>query len=133
MSTESIALLVVLSVLGLGALYAFKGSLVSDQWRSWITRASLAAGGVLAIGMLTLGLPGAVFLELLGLKLPPDSAWPLAIVISQVGALIIVPASLVLRLLWPHVVGWHHVLLAMLLSVIATFLFTAFIAGRAVH
>jgi hypothetical protein len=62
--------------------------------------ACFAAGAVLAIGMLTLGLPGAMFVEVLipaGRKPPPDSAWPLAILITQVGALIMLPVSLALR------------------------------------
>jgi hypothetical protein len=61
--------------------------------------------------MLTLGLPGTMFVEVLipaGRKLPPDSAWPLALLITQVGALIIVPVSLALRFAMPHAVGWHH-------------------------
>ncbi len=50
----------------------------------------LAAGAVLAVGMLLLGLPGAVFLELvlaLGLvrKPAPHSVWPLAIFITMAG------------------------------------------------
>ena len=74
-------------------------------------RSLFAAGIVFAIGMLTLGLPGAMFVEVLipaGRKLPPDSAWPLAILITLVGALIIVPVSLALRFVMPHAVGWHH-------------------------
>ena len=85
MSTESIGLVVVLSILALGMLYATKGSLMSAQWWAWIRRACFAAGAIFAIGMLTLGLPGAMFVEVLipaGRELPPDSAWPLAILVT---------------------------------------------------
>jgi hypothetical protein len=54
MSTEIIGLLIVLAILALGTLYAFKGSAISEQWWSWISRACLAAGLVFAIGMLIL-------------------------------------------------------------------------------
>ena len=127
MSTESIGLVVVLSILALGALYAVKGSLVSAQWWAWIRGACFAAGIVFAIGMLTLGLPGAMFVEVLipaGRKLPADSAWPLALLVTQVGALIIVPVSLALRFVMPHAVGWHHAWVTALVSIAATFLFT---------
>src|SRR5215831_2763014 len=96
MSTESIALVVVLAVLAFGALYAFKGSSISEQWRSWITRACLAAAIGFGIGTVALGLPGAMFLGVVAAsrKLPAESAWPLAILITQVGAFLIVPSSL---------------------------------------
>src|SRR5262245_53452258 len=109
MSTESVAVAVVLVILALGALYAFKGPLVSDQWWTWITKAGLAAAVVFAIGMLTLGLPGMFVLDVLDLKLRPDTAWPLGVQITQVGALLILPVSLALRFAMPHVTGWHHV------------------------
>jgi len=51
MSTESIGLVVVLSILALGTLYAAKGSLVSEQWWAWIRGACYAAATVFAIGM----------------------------------------------------------------------------------
>jgi hypothetical protein len=126
MSTEIIGLLVVLAILALGAFYAFKGSDISDQWWSWIRSACLAAGLVFVIGMLTLGLPGTMFLEVVAgsSRLPPDSAWPLAIGITQVGALTIVPSSLALRVLAPHARGWRHAGLTAVLSIVATFLFT---------
>ena len=129
MSTEFIGLLVILAILALGTLYAFKGSSISEQWWSWIRRASLASGLVFGIGILTLGLPGAMFLEVVAgsNKLPADSAWPLAIAITQVGALIIVPSSLALRLLVPHASGWQHAGLTALMSIVATFLFTMII------
>ena len=57
--------MVVLSILALGMLYAAKGSLVSDQWWVWIRGACFAAGAAFAIGMLTLGLPGAMFVQVL--------------------------------------------------------------------
>ena len=126
MSIEIIALLVILAILALGALYAFKGSSISEQWWSWIRSASLARGLVFGIGILTLGLPGAMFLEVVSgsSRLPADSAWPLAIAITQVGALIIVPSSLALRVIVPYARGWQHAGLTALLSVVATFLFT---------
>src|SRR5262245_26096699 len=94
-----------------GALYAFKGSSISEQWRSWITRACLAAAIGFGIGTVALGLPGAMFLGVVAAsrKLPADSAWPLAILITQVGAFLIVPSSLALRVVIPHAVGWRHV------------------------
>src|ERR1700675_3066612 len=120
MSTESIGLVVVVSILALGTLYAVKGSLVSEQWWAWIWGACFAAGAVFAIGMLTLGLPGAMFVEVLtpaGRKLPSDSAWPLALLVTQVGALIIVPVSLALRFAMPRAVGWHHAWVTTLVSI----------------
>jgi hypothetical protein len=106
-ATEFIGLLVVLAILASGTLYAFKGSAISEQWWSWIRSACLAAAIVFGIGTLTLGLPGALFLEVVaGSRLPADGAWPLAIGIAQVGALSIVPSSLTLRVLAPHARGW---------------------------
>ena len=134
MSTESIGLVVVLSILALGTLYAVKGSLVSAQWWAWIRGACFAAGIVFAIGILTLGLPGTMFVEVLipaGRKLPPDSAWPLALLITQVGALIIVPVSLALRFAMPNAVGWHHAWVTALASIAATFLFTMAVTPQA--
>ena len=124
MSIEMIGLLVILAILALGTLYAFKGSSISEQWWSWIRSASLASGLVFGIGILTLGLPGAMFLEVVAgsNRLPADSTWPLAIAITQVGALIIVPSSLALRVLVPHASGWQHAGLTALLSAVeATF------------
>src|SRR5262249_41397441 len=126
MSTEMIGLLVILAILAMGTLYAFKGSSISEQWWSWIRRASLASGLVFGIGIVTLGLPGAMFLEIVAgsNRLPADSSWPLAIAITHVGALMIVPSSLTLRVLVPHASGWQHAGLTALLSIVATFLFT---------
>src|SRR5215813_13047653 len=98
MSTEFIAVLVLLAILAMGMLYAFKGSAISAQWWSWIRSAFLAAAIVFGIGTLSLGLPGAMVLELIaGSRVSADDAWPLAIAITQVGALTIVPSSLALR------------------------------------
>jgi len=126
MSTEIIGLLVVRAILALGTLYAFKGSAITEQWWSWIRMACLAAGLVFGIGMLTLGLPGAMFLEIVGgsSRFPDDSAWPLAIGITQLAALMIIPSSLALRVLVPHAHSWQHAGLTALLTVVATFIFT---------
>src|SRR5262245_10612028 len=64
MSIELISVLGVVCLLLLGGIYAVAGSRISEQWWAWIRNALLAAGGVLAIGMVLLGLPGAVFVEL---------------------------------------------------------------------
>jgi hypothetical protein len=121
-------LLVILAILASGTLYAFKGSAISAQWWSWIRGACLAAVMVFGIGTLTLGLPGALFVEVVaGSRLPADSAWPLAIGITQLGALTIVPACLALRFLVPHARGWQHAGLTAVLSVVASFLFTIII------
>jgi hypothetical protein len=133
MSTESVAVAVVLVILALGALYAFKGPEVSDQWRTWITRASLAAALVFGIGMLTLGLPGILFLEVLDLKHRPDTIWPLGVQITQIGALLILPVSLLLRFTLPHLTGWHHVWTAALLTIVATFLVAILLANQALR
>jgi len=116
----------VLAVLSTGMLYAFKGSAISEPWWSWIRSAWLAAIIVFGIGTLTLGLPGAIFLELVAGsgRLPADSAWPLAIGITQVGSLVIVPSSLALRVLAPHARGWRHAGLTALVTVVTTFIFT---------
>ena len=125
-SAEFMGLLVVLAILASGTLYAFKGSAISEQWWSWIRRACLAAVIVFGIGTLTLGLPGTIFLQLVAGtdRLPADSVWPLAIGITQVGSLIIVPSSLALRVLAPRARGWQHAGLTALLTILATFLFT---------
>ena len=126
MSIEALSVLGVLFVLALGTLYAVAGSRLSEQWAAWIRNAVIAAGGAFAIGMLLLGLPGAVFVEFLtasGRKLPPDSEWPLAIQTTAVAAFLIVPASLSLQLLLPTVAGWPHVLATAASTSIATLLF----------
>ena len=133
MSTESVAVAVVLAILALGTLYALKGSQISDQWRTWITKASLAAALVFAMGMLTMGLPGILFLEVLDLKLRPDSVWPLGVQITQVGAVLILPVSLALRFAMPYVMGWHHVWATALLTVVATFLVAILLANQALR
>jgi hypothetical protein len=93
----------------------------------------LAATAALSAGILLLGLPGAVFLEIvddLGLarKLAPDAVWPLAIVVTVVGAVLIAPLSLAVRHRWPSANGWGHVWRTALLTVAATFLFTLLVA-----
>src|SRR5262245_11338896 len=111
-------------------LYAFKGPLVSRHWMAWTIKASLAAAAAFSVGMLLVGLPGAMFLELVipaGRKLPPDSAWPLAIMITQVGTLLIVPASLALRFIRPNTAGASHALATAVLTMCATLFFAMFI------
>lgn len=105
----------------------------NDQWVPWTMKAVLAAGAVFGIGMLLLGLPGAIALEIvtgLGMvsKLPPDSTWPLAITISNLGALVIVPASLVMRFMKPASTGWWHVHATALLTIFGTLLVAALVA-----
>jgi hypothetical protein len=128
-STEAVYVLIALCVLGLGMLYALNGPLLSDQWVVWIIKAALAAAVALSIGMASLGLPGAIFLELVGQKLRPDSAWPLALMITQVGALLIIPASLLLRLAMPGLVGLRHGMMTALLTMAAIFVFAVLVAG----
>jgi hypothetical protein len=99
----------------------------------WVLQAVLVAALVFGGGILLLGLPGAVFLEVansLGLlgKLPPDAAWPLAILITFVGAVMIVPVSLVLRYRRPDIAGWAHVWRTALLTLAGTFIFTILVA-----
>ena len=130
MTRDSVLVIVALCAVGLGLLYAVLGSQVSEQWRAWIARASMAAGGVFGIGMLLLGLPGAMFVEAVGgPDLPPDSAWPLSILVTQVGALLVVPSSLLLRFLMPGIVGWGHVGATALLALAATFVFAMLAVG----
>ncbi len=98
----------------------------------WILQAVLAAALVFAVGILLLGLPGAAFLEVadrLGLlgQLPPDAAWPLAILITFVGAVMIVPVSLLLRSRRPGITGWDHLWCTALLTSAGTFLVTVLI------
>ena len=102
---------------------------MSDQWLPWIGKAALAAGAVYVIGILTLGLPGMIFVSILDpKKLPGDGAWPLAIMVTQGGSLLIVPASLLLRLIKPEFVGWTHVLATAVLTVVATLILTIVLA-----
>src|SRR5262245_8540952 len=96
-------------------------------------KASLAAAVAFGIGMLTLGLPGILLLEVLDLKLRPDTTWPLGVQITQVGALLILPVSLLLRFAMPHVTNWHHVWATALLTIVATFLVAIFLANQALR
>ena len=102
---------------------------MSSRWLPWLAKACLAAGCAFGLGMLTLGLPGAFFVELaqgLGRKVPPDGAWPLAIEVTAMGSLLIVPASLVLRLARPNLAGWGHAGATAAIAFVATALFTAY-------
>lgn len=103
---------------------------MSGPWLSWLMKAGLAAGAVYGVGVLTVGLPGAAFLDLVvgwGRKLEPDSAWPLAIWITMAMSLIVVPASLALRFVRPHLTGWGHAGATAAVTFVATVLFTLFI------
>ena len=100
-----------------------------DRWIPWLARACLAAGAVFVLSMVTLGLPGGAFVELvmgLGRRVPPDGAWPLAIEISAVGSLLIAPASLVVRLVRPNVAGWGHAWATAAVAFVATALFALY-------
>jgi hypothetical protein len=102
---------------------------VPGRWLPWLAKACLAAGVAFIVGMATLGLPGGVFVELvtgLGRKVPPDGAWPLAIEVTAVGSLLIVPASLVVRLVRPSLVGWGHAWATASVAFVATALFTLY-------
>jgi hypothetical protein len=124
----------VLCILGLAMFYVVRRSEASDQWwLPWTLKAGVAACIILVLGMQLLGLPGAFFVEIvMGLrgKLPLDiSAWPLAILITQVGSLMIVPASLALRFIRPNIVGWQHVMATTLLTFAATLFFTILVTA----
>ena len=125
---------VAMGVLALGILYGFAGSHISERWGAWTVKALLAAGAAFGIGMLTLGLPGALFLETVvgpSPAIPPDAAWPLAIMITQIGAALILPASLLLRLVMPTAVGWAHAGATALLTVVAMLIVTILLASTA--
>src|SRR5262245_34818687 len=99
------------------------------QWLSWLAKASLAAGTAFVLGMATLGLPGAFFVQLvmgLGRRVPPDGAWRLAIEVTAAGSLLIVPASLAVRLVRPNLVGWGHAWGTAAIACVATALFTLY-------
>ncbi len=102
---------------------------MADRWFPWLAKACLAAGAVFVLGMVTLGLPGGFFVELvigLGRRVPPDGAWPMAIEISAVGSLLIVPASLAVRLLGPNLAGWGHAWATAAIAFAATALFALY-------
>jgi hypothetical protein len=103
---------------------------MSDQWVPWIIKAGVAAGIVYGIGILTVGLPGAVFLSILNPKVHPDAVWPLAIMITQAGSLLIIPASLLLRLIKPEFAGFSHVLATAVLTFFATLIATMILARQ---
>lgn len=109
--------------------YARMVAQTSSRWLPWLAKACLAAGCAFGLGMLTLGLPGVFFVELVlafGRKVPPDGVWPLAIEVTAVGSLLIVPASLVLRLARPNLAGWGHAGATAAIAFVATALFTAY-------
>lgn len=128
MSATAFALALIV-LLG-GLLFARK------QWLVWLLQAMLAAVVVLLVGLLTLGLPGAVFLETatnLGLvHIPLDAGWPLALEITFDGAALVLPVSLALRYLWPDIVGWRHGLAAGLVTGVGTFFVTLLVASKGV-
>ena len=108
-----------------------------NQWLVWILQAVLAAVVVVFAGLLTLGLPGAVFLETaanLGLLRTPLDAgsWPLAFELTLDGAAMVLPVSLALRCLRPDIVGWRHGLITGLAVAAGTFLVTPLVASTGV-
>ncbi len=117
----------------IGFMQVKKSPPTSRPWAQWTVKAMVAAIVVGGAGLLLLGLPGAVILEILqalGLarKLASDAVWPLAIMATVAGASLIVPASLILRYQWPQISGWPHVWRTALLALAATFVFTALAA-----
>lgn len=127
MSRDGILLAVVLCVLALGLLYALLGSLVSEQWGAWIRNATIAAGAAFGIGMLLLGLPGMLLVEAVAGRdgaLAPDSVWPLSILVTFAGSLMIAPASLAMRLAVPSVASWAHAAATAAVTLLATLVFT---------
>ncbi len=99
------------------------------QFAEWTLKALLAAGAVFGVSMILLGLPAAVFLDIvvgLGLapKVRPGAGWPLAILITLAGSVAIVASSLLLRCMRPDIVGWKHAGWTALLVLTATFVFT---------
>ena len=133
MTFEMIGLLVVVGILAIGALYTFKGSEVSDRWRAWITKACLAAAIALGVGTLTLGLPGRHSCSLSASSFHPTAPWPLAIMITQAGALSIMPVSLALRFAAPHLAGWQHVWATAFVTFVATLLVAIVMANQALR
>jgi ABC-type antimicrobial peptide transport system permease subunit len=57
----------------------------------------------------------------------------LGVQITQIGALLILPVSLALRLAMPHATGWHHVWATALLTIVATFLVAILLANQALR
>ncbi len=100
-----------------------------SRFAEWTVKALLAAGAVFGLSMIMLGLPAAVFVDMvvgLGLapKLAPGAGWPLAILITIAGSLAVVSSSIVLRCIRPDIAGWKHVGWTALLALAATFVFT---------
>jgi hypothetical protein len=99
------------------------------QWSIWAANACVAAGAAWGLTFLTLGLPGFVFVGLvteLGRNVPPDGVWPMAIEISIMGSLLIVPASLAVRLVRPSLAGWGHTSATAAVAFVATALFSLY-------
>lgn len=103
----------------------------TDTWSGWFIRSFLAAVVVLGVGMFPfLGLLPVVFVGPLAAicKAPlRDAAWPLGIGETFIAALLVIPVSLILRYLTPHIAGWRHVLCTALWVVAAIFVLSAYI------
>lgn len=101
----------------------------SSSWPPGTGAAIVAAIAVFAFGILLMGLPGAIVLEAavstgLARKPKPDSGWPLALLLTLILAVLVVPASLALRHKRPDIVGWAHAGWTALLTIAGTFLFS---------
>ena len=101
-----------------------------EQQRSNIVKACVAGIVTLVVGLLLLGIPGAIVLEALATigtirTVTGDAAWPAAIVVTMAGAVMVTLASLAMRTAMPGLSGWRHMLAAAALALIATALLTA--------
>jgi hypothetical protein len=95
--------------------------------------AVLSAAGVFGVGLLLLAMPGLLVLEIargLGFarNLAPDSVWPLGILINFVGAVLVVPMSMAMRMKRPDIVGWRHAGFTALLTFAATLIFAIIVS-----
>jgi hypothetical protein len=106
---------------------------MSRQWLNWFLKAVVAAVLVLGLGIfLLLGLPGALFMELAeALRLTPritgDVVWPIAIFVTGVLGISVLPASLALRWINQSWTGWHHAIGTAALSSIIALCYTIYV------
>ena len=106
---------------------------MSRQWLNWLLKAAVAAVLVFGLGIfLLLGLPGAFFMELAeALRLTPhitgDVVWPIAIFITGVLGISVLPASLALRWINPSWTGWRHAVGTAALSSIIALCYTIYV------